>query len=121
MKFILYIIPATAFIWAVSNALEIFHQAAELKIIETAADFIGQVKQFCDKLDDGVYDALTVSELADQVMKQAFRSKSAIHGISMLLIKSRMQDFDNDEHCAEQIDAIADSAIERFKARKETN
>jgi hypothetical protein len=29
MKIILYIIPATAFIWAVSNALEIFHQAAE--------------------------------------------------------------------------------------------
>jgi hypothetical protein len=29
MKIILYIIPATAVIWAIVNAMEIFHQVAE--------------------------------------------------------------------------------------------
>jgi hypothetical protein len=29
VKIILYIIPATAVIWAIVNAMEIFHQAAE--------------------------------------------------------------------------------------------
>jgi hypothetical protein len=90
-----------------------------LKITQTLEYFIAKVKRFAEQTERGDFDYLTAAEFSDRLLLVQRRAKSAIHGISILLIKSGMVDPDDDMHYSREIMNIAQNATVRFEERKQ--
>jgi hypothetical protein len=91
---------------------------AALKITETLEHFVAKVKRFADQTERGDFDDLTGAEFSGRLMQETRHAKAAIHGISMLLLKSGMTDPDDDGRYTDEVNTLANNAADRFIARR---
>jgi hypothetical protein len=89
-----------------------------LKITQTFEHFIAEVKRFAEQTERGDFDDLTVAEFTDRLMQETRHAKAAVHGISILLLKSGMTDPDDDGRYTDEINTIANNATDSFIARR---
>jgi hypothetical protein len=85
---------------------------------KTLQHLVDRMKKHFDRIEAGEFDDMDAPWFEYHIRLNARHAKGSIFGISTLLIDSGLSDPDEDDRYSNQIDAIYQDAIARFKARK---